>query len=111
MKARGLILLGASGLLGLVAMAWIQKPAATASGTAKVVVAKVALDFGDRLVAEKLQVVDYPIASIPQGAFDSIERIAGPNEDRVVIRSVEPNEPVLASKVSPSGGRAILSTI
>jgi pilus assembly protein CpaB len=58
-----------------------------------------------------LLLADYPPASVPQGAFDAIERLAGPTEDRVILRAVEPNEPVLASKVSGLGGRAILSTV
>ena len=110
MKARGLILLGVSGLLGFVTIAWVQRPVSV-SGMAKVVVAKTAFNFGDRLVPEKLQVVEYPPASVPQGAFSSIEQIAGPNEDRVVLRTIDPQEPVLASKVSGTGGRAILSTV
>jgi pilus assembly protein CpaB len=110
MKARGLVLLGVSGLLGFLAIAWVQKPVAS-SDTVKVVVAKVALDFGDRLVPEKLQIVDYPPGSVPPGAFERIEQLAGPDEDRVVLRSIDPQEPVLASKVSGSGGRAILSTV
>lgn len=110
MKARGLALLGVSALLGFVAIAWVQKPAAP-SGMAKVVVAKTALNFGDRIVPEKLQIAEYPPASVPQGAFSSIEQLAGPNEDRVVLRAIDPQEPVLASKVSGTGGRAILSTV
>ena len=110
MKARGLILLGVSGLLGLVAVAWVQKPVAS-SNTVKVVVAKVTLNFGDRLVPEKLQVVEYPPASVPPGAFERIEQLAGPDQDRVVLRAIDPQEPVLATKVSGTGGRAILSTV
>ena len=111
MKARGLILLGVSGLLGFVAISIMQKPAAMNANMVRVVVAKTALNFGDHLVPEKLQLVDYPQGSVPAGAFDAIERLSSPTEDRVVIRSIEPNEPVLASKVSGSGGRAILSTV
>jgi pilus assembly protein CpaB len=110
MKARGLVLLGLSALLGFVAVGWVQKPAATRN-TAKVVVAKTALNFGDRLDAAKLQVVEYPSASVPEGSFNSIEQLAGPNDDRVVLRSIDPHEPVLVSKISGAGGRAILSTI
>jgi len=110
MRARGLVLLGVSALLGFVAVAWVQKPAAT-SGMAKVVIAKTALNFGDRLAPEKLLVAEYPPASVPQGAFESIEQLAGGNEDRVVLRSIEPNEPILPSKISGTGGRAILSTV
>jgi pilus assembly protein CpaB len=109
MKARGIILLGVSAVLGLVAVAAVKKP--TDSGMAHVVVAKVALNFGDHLNPAKLEVVDYPPASVPQGAFSNIQQVIGPDQDRVVLRSIDPNEPVLASKISGLGGRAILSTI
>src|SRR5690348_10985314 len=110
MKARGLLLLGASALLGFVTIALVQKPATT-SGMANVVVAKVALDFGDRLVPEKLQIVQYPPTSVPPGAFSSVEQLTGPGEDRVALRAIDPQEPILANKISGTGGRAILSTV
>ncbi|GGF14287.1 hypothetical protein GCM10011611_20060 [Aliidongia dinghuensis] len=110
MKARGLALLGVSALLGFVAIAWVQKPPAP-SGMVKIVVAKTALNFGDRLTPEKLQLIEYPPAAVPPGAFNDIEQLAGPAEDRVVLRTIDPEEPILASKVSGTGGRAILSTV
>lgn len=110
MKARGLVLLGVSAILGFISIAWVQKPAQT-NGMAKVVVAKIPLNYGDRLIAERLKLVDYPKEAIPPGAFDSIDKIAGPNEDRVILRAIELNEPVLPDKISGTGGRAILSTV
>jgi hypothetical protein len=53
MKARGIVLLGVSALLGLAAVTWVKKPYANA-GMTSVVVAKVALNFGDQLTAPKL---------------------------------------------------------
>src|SRR5258708_35314423 len=76
MKARGLVLIGVSALLGLAAVTWVKKP--TVTGMANVVVAKVALNFGDQLTPAKLSLVDMPPASIPQGAFSVIDDAAAP---------------------------------
>jgi pilus assembly protein CpaB len=46
-----------------------------------------------------------------EGAFAKIDEIAGPGEDRVVLRPMAPGEPVLASKISGTGGKATLSTV
>jgi pilus assembly protein CpaB len=108
MKARGLILLGVSALLGFAAVAWVKKPVG-AVGMSSVVVAKVALNFGDQLTAPKMAIVEMPPASVPQGAFAKIEELAA--ENHVVLRSMAPGEPVLATKISGMGGRAILSTL
>jgi pilus assembly protein CpaB len=108
MKALGLILLGVSALLGFAAVAWVKKPVA-AVGMSTVVVAKVALNFGDQLTAPKMATVEMPPASVPQGAFDKIEDLA--KDNHVVLRSMAPGEPILATKVSGTGGRAILSTL
>jgi pilus assembly protein CpaB len=50
-----------------------------------------------------------PPASVPQGAFTKIDELA--TDNRVVLRSMEPGETILANKVSGTGGRAILSTL
>jgi pilus assembly protein CpaB len=110
MKARGLVLLSISAVLGFISIAWVQKPAQT-SGMTKVVVAKIPLNYGDRLIAEKLKLVDYPKEAVPPGAFDNIDMIAGQNQDRVTLRAIDLNEPVLPDKISGTGGRAILSTV
>jgi pilus assembly protein CpaB len=109
MKARGLVLIGVSALLGLAAVAWVKKP--VSAGMATVVAAKVPLNFGDQLTPAKLTLVEMPPTSIPQGAFQKIEEITGPNENRVVLHQMVPGETVLATKISGTGGRAILSMI
>jgi pilus assembly protein CpaB len=107
MKVRGLVLIGVSALLGLAAVTWVKKP--TATGMTSVVVAKVALNFGDQLTPAKLSLVDMPPASVPQGAFSAIDDVA--KDNRVVLRAMVPGEPILTSKISGNGGRAILSTL
>lgn len=112
MKAKGLILLVISLVLGLGAVQWIRgltKNVAQAS--ASIVVAKSNLNFGEHIGSSDLQLVKWPTDALPAGAFTKIEEVAGPGQDRVVLRPIEPNEPVLVSKVSGSGGKASLSTV
>jgi pilus assembly protein CpaB len=76
-----------------------------------VVVAKQPLRFGMPLSTAQLEEIPWPAASVPQGATASIaEFLKGP-EKRVVIAAMEPNEPVLASKVTGPGQRASLSAV
>jgi pilus assembly protein CpaB len=116
MHFRGILLLGVALVLGFISVAMLHNWLAGQSGTeaaktAPVVVARAALGFGQRLVREQLREVDWPSDSLPPNVFSSIEELVGNNQERVVLRSIEANEPVLASKVSGTGGRATLSTI
>jgi pilus assembly protein CpaB len=45
---------------------------------------------------------------VPEGAFTQISELTG-GDTRVALRSIAPNEPILASRVSGAGGRATLS--
>ncbi len=118
MRKRALIMLGLAVILGLASVllmqGWISrqmKPTDPAVSTVTVVVARMPLAFGNRIQRENVTLVDWPTDATPPGAFTSIEELVGEKEDRVVLRAMEPGEPVLASKVSGLGGRATLSTI
>src|SRR5262249_58015695 len=69
----------------------------------KIVVARTNLYFGNRLSAEQLREVDWPEGSIPEGAFKSIGEVTNTDKPRTVLRTIEANEPVLASKISYAG--------
>ncbi|MES2699162.1 MAG: Flp pilus assembly protein CpaB [Pseudomonadota bacterium] len=77
------------------------------SSLTRIVVATQPLEFGTPLTAENLRLQGYPPAAVPDGAFTSLEMAL--SGGRVALRPIVPNEPVLASKVSGSGGRAVLS--
>ena len=111
MKIRSFVLIGLSLVLGLIAVMMIRNRDSSASTMAKVVTAKTMLNYGDRITRANLQVVDYPLQSVPAAAFSKIEDIAAPDEERVALRTIVPGEPVLASKISGKGGRATLSTV
>jgi pilus assembly protein CpaB len=87
----------------------VQQPAE--SNTAMVVVASKPLGFGNTVRREHLRLVKWPGDAVPEGAFTSIEEVVGDKEERVVLRTVEINEPVLKSKVSGFGGKASLAAV
>ncbi len=79
-------------------------------GFKKIVVAKAPLRYGMELNAEVLTEIDWPAEALPQGAFSSIAELTGSGK-RLVLSPVEPNEPVLASKLSGADGRATLANL
>src|SRR3546814_19559314 len=76
---------------------------------AKVVVATVSLPFGSAVTAEKIRVVDWPANSVPPGAFRDSLQLPSLGKGRVVLRQIEPGEPILASKSFGEGGRSTTS--
>ena len=89
----------------------VQEQAAPEIPLTKVVVAGTPLQFGNVIRREHLRLVDWPASTLPPGSFTSFEEILGDEEDRVALRPIETNEPVLKSKISGFGGRAILSSM
>jgi pilus assembly protein CpaB len=76
----------------------------------KVVVAKSPLRFGNPLTAQVLREVEWPNDAIPANSFSSIiELTAG--DKRVVLTSMEANEPVVGTKITGPGQKATLSAI
>ena len=131
MKSRAFIMLGLAIFLAgasvYLARNWIQnqvQPAAEAQAPgvamSNVVVATTQLHFGNSIRREHLRLVDWPASSMPEGSFASIDELLGTEVDkngkkkkieRVVLRPMEKNEPVLKTKVSGFGGRASLSAM
>lgn len=116
MKGRPLLLLALSAALGVLAIGLIRSmvppaPVAAAADTRKVVVAANALKFGDKLTAADLRLVDFPPASVPAGAFATIDELVVPGEPRVALTTIEPGDLVLGNKVSGKGGKASLSSV
>ncbi|MBX6327387.1 MAG: Flp pilus assembly protein CpaB [Pseudolabrys sp.] len=88
------------------AIATDNKPVATQT----IVVAKQPLRFGTELTASMLQEVPWPSKSVPAGAFAKIADLLSGGR-RVVLTAIEPNEPVLALKITGPGERATLSAL
>ncbi len=132
-----LLLAGASVFL---ARNWVQNqmnPVAAVADeqkeeTTTVVVASSQLHYGNKLRREHLRVVDWPTTAVPEGSFKAVDDIIGKEnepkkkgdknqagqakqgkkpKERVVLRTIEVNEPILKSKITGFGGRASLSTL
>ena len=120
MKVRPLIVLALALAMALAAVffarSWIQGQSATTTATTapaqvvQVVAAAAPLKFGDRLAMENLRLVDWPTGSVPEGTFKSIDDLLG-QQQRVVLQAIQPNELILASKVTGPGQRASLSAV
>ena len=121
MQGRNWILLAIAGVIGIVAViianSWFsgleqgQESALDAGGQGSVdiVVAAQPLAFGTSLTDQNVRLTRWPAASVPQGAFRTIDQALANN--RVAIRPIVPGEPVLADKVSGADGRATLSAL
>jgi pilus assembly protein CpaB len=120
MRARGLILIGLSLILGLAVLFLVQGnqsapgPAGSppaAVPTLGIVVASAPLAFGEHVTAAKLRLVAWPKDALPDGAFKSIDELAGKGQDRVALDAIAVGEPLLKTKVSGEGGRGTLSSV
>jgi len=117
MPNRNLILLGAAIVIGLFAVILAnsyfsgvetqQERVAQEQRLARIVVATQPLAFGQPLTAQNLRLQNFPQASVPQGAFRTIEEAM--RGGRVAVRPMVPGEPVLRDKVSGTDGRAVLA--
>lgn len=80
--------------------------------TIPVYVAERQLKYGEALTAEDVRMVDWPETSVPEGAFTEDNPLfpEGETEDRVVLRTMEKHEAVLAVKVTEPGEEAGLTS-
>lgn len=123
MRASTLVMIGFAVVFGVlavfVAQVWLNnqankqarthetvKPVATKT----IVVAKEPLRFGTTLTKPMLSEVTWPANAMPAGAFAKIDDVLGQGQ-RVVLTAIEPNEPVLALKITGPGQRATLSAL
>lgn len=103
----------------LLARSWIAGQIAVQQETAQapqiavttVVVATAPLRFGNTLSREHVKLVDWPAEAVPEGSFKTIEELINDEQPHVVLQSIEPNEPILATKITGPGQRATLSTV
>ncbi|MGQ7829467.1 Flp pilus assembly protein CpaB [Altererythrobacter sp. Z27] len=119
MRGRNLLIVGLAIVLGLIAVYLAnsyfsgveqrQAREAEEGQMARIVVASQDFQFGTPLATTNLRLANWPANSVPQGAFQSVEEAT--RGGRVALRPIVIGEPILASKVSGEGGRAVLSAI
>ena len=83
-----------------------EKPVATRT----IVIAAGPLRFGTHVNADNLREVVWPDAALPAGTFGSIAEVMSGGK-RIVLASIEKNEPILRSKITGPGQKATLSAV
>ena len=119
LSRQSLIALGVALFLGLIAVyltnifltSTEEKAAEATVGTTKVAVAAAPLDYGMPLTPEKVRFVDYPSGSLPAGVFSRIEDVLPAGQQRVALRPMQINEPILASKISGTGQNVSIAAL
>src|SRR5947209_18345698 len=104
------VLVGATafGLVAAVAVShYLSNAQALTRDMRKVVVAKVDVPLGSKLVAEQLTTAQVPGEATPDGAFDATDKVIG----RVVTMNIAAREPVTDFKLAPEGSAAGLSAV
>jgi len=83
------------------------KPQAVATRT--IVIAAAPLRFGAHVTPEQLREVAWPEEAIPAGTFATIAELT--QGKRIVLASIERNEPILRTKITGAGQKATLSAV
>lgn len=121
-QRRPIIILGIAILLGLIIVFLAnsyftgiekrQERVAEQLQLQQVLVATQPLAFGTELTAQNTKLVGWPAASVPEGAFKtSIGVVGNPRGPRVALRPIAVGEPILASRISGTDGRASVSAL
>ena len=117
MRANQIAVLVVALVLGAAAALWTREwltshAAAPSDKTpiGTIVVAAKPLKFGALVTADSVEETPWAAQTLPQGAFATKDALLHDGQ-RVVLSPLEPNEPVLGSKVSAPGQRASLSAL
>jgi len=78
--------------------------------TRTIVVASAPMRFGTHVVPDSLREVSWPDAAIPAGTYSSIAELTAGGK-RIVLASIERNEPILRTKITGPGQKATLSAV
>ena len=96
------------GLIAAVSVKQYLLSAQAFNRTNEVVVAKVAIPVGSRIIAEQLTTAQFPADVTPEGAISKIDQNL---VDRVVVTAISPREPVTEAKLAPVGSLGGLSSV
>lgn len=96
------------GLIAAVSVKQYLLSAQVLSRTNEVVVAKVNIPVGSRIIAEQLTVAQFPADVTPEGFIGKIDDNL---IDRVVVMPISPREPVTEAKLAPVGSLGGLSSV
>ena len=86
------------------------EPKAKPVATRTIVIAAGSLRFGTHINSDSLREVAWPDEALPAGTFGSIAELMSGGK-RIVLASIEKNEPILRTKVTGPGQKASLSAV
>lgn len=96
------------GMLGVMLVTrYLSNVQAYTRDLGNVVVAKVEIPLGEKILVEHLMLAPIPNGSAPEGAFRKIDEVAG----RVALTPIGVREPVTAMKLAPEGVGGGLSAV
>jgi pilus assembly protein CpaB len=106
---RAIVMMGIAILFGLgavvLASRWLLRQPANSAD--RIVVAASDVNLGQRLTPDMLKLADWPVGSLPQGAYSDPQKVTG----RVLKSSVLRGEPVSDAKLAPAGTVGGLSAL
>jgi pilus assembly protein CpaB len=108
---RFFVVLAGALVFGLLAAVTVSRYLSSAQAFSKdmnrVVVAKVAIPLGTKIIAEHVMVVQFSKESTPDGVFESVEKLVG----RVAVVNIGAREPVTEARLAPEGTTGGLSAV
>lgn len=119
MRRSSILMLATAIMLGLVAVFFARtfllpggQPAASGPviATVPAVVASEPFLFGEKIVAEKLKIVQWPAEGVPVGTFQRVADLVG-DGNKVALRAIDANELLTASAVSGKQSRLSASAL
>jgi pilus assembly protein CpaB len=78
---------------------YLSSAQANTGNFTKVAVAKVDIPLGTKIIPEQVGEVEFPSNTIPDGAFESIDKLTG----RVAVVNIAAREAITDSKLAPAG--------
>ena len=108
---RFLIVLTGALIFGLLAAVSVSRYLSGAQAYAKnlntVVVAKVEIPLGTKIIAEQVETVQVPAGTTPDGTFESVDKLVG----RVAVVNIAQRETITDAKLAPEGTAGGLSSV
>lgn len=119
MRRQSLIALGVAIVLGLLAVYLANvflnvrqnQLNSSPTGTTKVAVAAVPLDYGTQVTPDKIKFIDYPTGNLPSGSFPTVASVMPNGKQRIALRPILVNQPLLASDLTGEGQNASIAAL
>lgn len=86
---------------------YLSSAQANTGNFTKVAVAKVDIPIGTKIIPEQISESEFPSNGIPDGAFESVEKLVG----RVTVTNIAAREAITDSKLAPAGTDGGLTAI